>query len=388
MKDFDREKYSLRILLEGRVDLGNFTFSIDPNSAVAKAIRAEMGKDFKAAKATDYFDADGRVLPEKRNELGNILMLDIIRAGSAERLGYYGKEKARDVSVATGALAEELVTAAFPNATNINQLAFSSNEPFADVQKKLGDGTEYISVKFTRDAPGAGTVGAEQMKNLVKSLKNKGHNFNKQTDRLSIIEIYYDRAQDFTITKIGPERFRNMIKDMPKSKSEVGAISRRSQIQNVASVKIEMPSAEFFEKLKTVGRGFLSGEDLARAVATGETDFPEAMATSSGAYGHVGDKLADKIAAFVTKAGADGRDAIQVANKIQDLLVQATESIEASGKTVDQNKLETLKKNLVAAVELVDKADGKEDKKLDLSEKPPQRQDEALTRKLFEWAVK
>ena len=73
-------KYSLQHLIEGRVDFGNMTFSIDTNSDVAKAIRVEgTGADFANVSVDDYIDDAGRVISDKRNELGNIIMLDMIK---------------------------------------------------------------------------------------------------------------------------------------------------------------------------------------------------------------------------------------------------------------------------------------------------------------------
>ncbi len=167
-------KYSLQHLIEGRVDFGNMTFSIDTNSDVAKAIRVEgTGADFANVSVDDYIDDAGRVISNKRNELGNIIMLDMIKRGFERNMGFYGSENARDPSRAAGGMMEELVRAAFEDATSLNMMSFSNNEPFADVAIPIArGGVEYISVKFT-GTRGSSQLKQSQIEDLEASLKNK-----------------------------------------------------------------------------------------------------------------------------------------------------------------------------------------------------------------------
>lgn len=386
------KKYSLRVLLEGRVDFGNFTFSIDTNSPVAKAIRAESEETVNLAEdeAAAYFDADENPVSRKRNKLGNIIMLDMLRAGFNKSMGDYGSQ-GRNASIAAGGMAEELVRAAFNNATSLNVLSFSNNEPFADVQV----GNEYISVKFSGE-PGSSKIKAKQLDDLEASVKNKGSDIDADNDKFSVIEIGITNT-GLDITKLGPVNF-NEFKDAFKNyrnptkttaEREIG----KFKVEDIQQTRISivLPGSDFFNGLPD---DFITGVALARETATAtDGEVPESQRTSSGAYGHVGDNLADRIAAFVTKTGDKGRDAIKYANAIQKLLIKATNSVKASGKNVDDKKLEDLKEKLKAALDLVDNADGVIDKELDLSVKSEsvqkqQRQDEVLARKLFEWAVK
>lgn len=375
-------KYSLRFLMEGLVEFGKMTFSIDPNSDVAKAIRVEgNGANFSQARVDEYIDDAGDPIASKRNELGNIIVLDMIRRGFANRMGFYGSAAARDSSKAAGGMAEELVRAAFENATSLNVMSFSNNEPFADVALPFGKGIEYVSVKFT-GRKGASILKQKQIKYLKASLKNKKTNLRNKIDRLSAIEIAID-GNNFVISKVGPQSpgdFKKKVFKKDAATAGVGIAQTRTSSTEQQKT-IVMPSQEFFEDLKRKAPGFVTGLSLARQTArvTGDQTVPEIQRTSSGAYSHIGAKLADKVAGFVNKTGNDGRDAIKAANQIQKLLVKALESLEAAGTTVDVGKVEDLRKKLKAASDQIDLVDEKDDDDIKLAE---------VKNKLFEWAVK
>lgn len=354
------KKYSLRVLLEGLVEFGNMTFSIDTNSKVAKAIRVEgNGESFANANIDDYIDDAGQPITSKRNELGNIIMLDMIRRGVQGNMGYYGSERARNPSIAAGGMMEELVRASFPNATSLNILSFSNNEPFADVAVPFGtgNGIEYISVKFSRDE-GSSTLKKAQVDYLRNSLENKGTKL-YQRDRLSAIEIALD-GDNFVISKVGPTKPKEF-KQTAFDGDTSGVSAAQERLGDTESRKtINMPPETFFVKLKEKAPTFITGIDLAQQTSrpTSNGGVPEAQRTSSGAYSHIGDNLAAKVAGFVTRTGDKGRDTIKAANAIQKLLVKALASLEADNAEVDEKKVEELRARLVAAYNNIDLADG------------------------------
>ena len=377
-------KYSLQHLIEGRVDFGNMTFSIDTNSDVAKAIRVEgTGADFANVSVDDYIDDAGRVISNKRNELGNIIMLDMIKRGFERNMGFYGSENARDPSKAAGGMMEELVRAAFEDATSLNMMSFSNNEPFADVAIPIArGGVEYISVKFT-GTRGSSQLKQSQIEDLEASLKNKKTTLRKTIDRLSAIEVAVV-GDNFVISKVGPQKPGDFKRDTFKSGAEQTGISAaQTRTKTTEQQKtIALPPQSFFVNLKDKAPGFVTGINLARQTArvTGERDVEEIQRTSSGAYASVGDDLADKVAGFVNKTGNDGRDAIKAANQIQKLLVKALESLEAKGAKVDDTKVQELKNKLEAAYDNIDTADG--------ANTPDEVNLAEVKNKLFEWAVK
>ena len=375
-------KYSLRFLMEGRVEFGNMTFSVDTNSDVAKAIRVEgAGANFANVGVDDYIDKKGDPISNKRNELGNIIMLDMIRRGFEKDMGFYGNEAARDPSKAAGGMMEELVRAAFEDATSLNVMSFSNNEPFADVAIPFGRGVEYISVKFTGQR-GSSRLKQEQIKYLEASLENKQTSLRKSIDRLSAIEIALD-GDNFVISKVGPQTPSDFTSDNFKKGSVSTGVSAAQTRTNTTEQQktIALPPQSFFTNLKRKAPDFVYGLKLARQTSrvTGDRDVSKAQRTSSGAYASVGDDLADKVAGFVNKTGNDGRDAIKKANAIQKLLVKALESLEAAGAKVDSTKVEELQKKLAVAYDEIDKVDGPEDDDVNLAE---------VKNKLFEWAIK
>lgn len=368
----NKNKYSLRAVLlnEAVISVGFMDYNISPTTDFAKALRGETAEtiDFSKAQITDYI-ADGQPVVQKRDELGLIMLLDMLRGGVAAKLG---SGDGRDASKAASGTVESMVTAVFPGSVNINNQAFSNNEPFADV---FTDDT-WISVKFTGE-PGSSKIKQRQIPQMLDSLKDKGRSKANNKNNFQAIEIAVSN-NEIVINTYGPAMKNDFLDGFSSEAAKsagIGAMKGRAENVPSTTTTVSLPGKDFFKGLEK--EGFIAGEELAKSTASPSdnitaknrrdgitSEIPEEMTTYSGAYNTISDRLTDKIGDFSTKTGKLGAESVRNLNDLQKLVITAMDSLKSGN--FSKKSLQDLQAELQMAVLAVDDIDGQVDSKVNL----------------------
>lgn len=393
-------KYSLKryLIKEGLVNLGELSFSlpnevkniINGKSKTNYTGLSDLSVENTIEEVGEGDDKRRQLKPQQASKFYTALALHALKGGLDAEIGQYSK-RGRAVSMGASDVAEQMVAAAFSHGLNLNQLAFSSNEPFADVYYRDATDSVYCSVKLSRKeggtnikqkqvndmktsflTKGAFTSGKKQTEFGVKPRKTKGtasgasggKRLNKAgtgpTDRTAAatsfgqemdyadltgkVQAIQIRVLDsgIKVDVFGPLTANKFVEEFGGSDTKsIASIAADTTKTYTYTTEIPLPSTDVLAKiLDNIQLDKETSTAEERAQNTTGRDLssilsqPDAMdklgrkySTSSGAYDHVASDLAADVPDFISKAGNAGVSAIKAANRIQKLLRTAVSDV-------------------------------------------------------------